>query len=58
MKTGPDALSTAENTSGSAKHENRHDALGNVEKESGSAKPENGARRPLYEGKRVLEHKT
>jgi hypothetical protein len=46
MKTGPDAVGTAENESGSAKHENGTaqnlkmgpDALGTVKNGSGSAK--------------------
>jgi hypothetical protein len=37
MKTGADALGTAENESGSAKHEHRT-AFGMSENESGSAK--------------------
>jgi hypothetical protein len=61
MKTGPDALSTVENESGSTKHVNRTrhprerkkmkagpDALGTVENESGSGIHENGTRRPRY----------
>jgi hypothetical protein len=41
MKKGPDALNTAENESGRAKHENGPDALGAAENEFGSTKPEN-----------------
>jgi hypothetical protein len=41
MKTGHDALGTAENESHSAKHEIVRDALGTAENESGSAKHEN-----------------
>jgi hypothetical protein len=47
-KTGPDALGTTENESGSAKYENGTDALGTAEKESGSTKHEIGTRRPRY----------
>jgi hypothetical protein len=49
MKTGPDAIGTAEKESGRAKHENGTqnikkgaDALGSAENESGRAKDENG----------------
>jgi hypothetical protein len=42
MKTGRNALGTAENESVRAKHENVTDALGTAENESGSAKFENG----------------
>jgi hypothetical protein len=42
MKTGPDALFTAENESSSAKHEKGPDALGSAENMSGSGKHEKG----------------
>jgi hypothetical protein len=71
MKTRPDALRTAENVSGSAKHENgtrrpryrqnmktRVDAVGTAENESGSAKYEIGSRRTQNRRKRVWERKT
>jgi hypothetical protein len=58
MKTGLDALGTAENEIGSAKHEKRTRRPGTVENESGCAKYENGTRRPLYHRKRVRERKT
>jgi hypothetical protein len=45
MKTGPNALGTAENEYGRGKHENETDALGTAEKESGCAKHENRTRR-------------
>jgi hypothetical protein len=48
MKTGLDALGTAENESGSAKYEN----------ESGGAKRENASRRPRYSQKHVRERET
>jgi hypothetical protein len=47
MKTGPDALGTAENEYEDAKHENG----------ARSAKHENGTRRPPYRRKRVRERK-
>jgi hypothetical protein len=46
MKTGPDALNTAENEPGRAKHENETGPLGTAENESGCAKHENETRRP------------
>jgi hypothetical protein len=58
IKTGPDALGTAENESESAKHEKGPDALGTAETESGSAKREKGNRRPRYRRKQVREGKT
>jgi hypothetical protein len=58
MKTGPDALGTAKNMSGSAKQENGANALGTVKNESGRAKYENGTQRPRYRRKRVRERKT
>jgi hypothetical protein len=42
MKIGLIALGTAENESGSTKHENGTDALVTVENESGSSKYEKG----------------
>jgi hypothetical protein len=51
MKMGPDALSTAENEYGSAKHENGPDALGTAENESGRAKHENGTPRTRHRRK-------
>jgi hypothetical protein len=51
MKSGPDALDTAENVSGRAKHETRTDALNTAENESRSAKHENGTGRPRYSQK-------
>jgi hypothetical protein len=47
----PDALDTAENMSGSAKHETRPDDLRITENESGSAKHVNGTRCPRYRRK-------
>jgi hypothetical protein len=58
MKMEADAFGTAENESGSAKHENEPDALGTAENESGRAKHENGTRRPRYCRKRVRGRKT
>jgi hypothetical protein len=58
MKKGHDALRTAENESGRAKHDNKSDALGTAENESGSAKHENGNCRPRYRRKRVPVRKT
>jgi hypothetical protein len=45
MKTGLDALGTAKNESGSAKHEKGPNAHGTAENEFGSAKHENCTRR-------------
>jgi hypothetical protein len=42
MKTGRDALGTAENDSGRAKLKTVPDVLGTAENESGGAKHENG----------------
>jgi hypothetical protein len=53
MKTGFDALGTAENESGRAEHENWTDTRGTTENESGSAKHENWTRRPQYRRKHV-----
>jgi hypothetical protein len=53
MKTSPDALGTAKNESGCAKHENGTDALGTDENESVSVKLENGTRHPRYRRKRA-----
>jgi hypothetical protein len=59
MKTGPNALRTAENVSGSAKHENgTKDAVGTAENEFGGRKHENETRRPRYRWKWVPERKT
>jgi hypothetical protein len=49
MKTGPDALGTAENESGSAKYENG--TRRTAENELGSAKHEKVTRRPRYRRK-------
>jgi hypothetical protein len=57
MKTGHDAPGTAENESGSAKHEKGPDAHSNAENMSGSGKYENGTRCPPYRRKRVRERK-
>jgi hypothetical protein len=46
MKTGPDALDTAENVSGRAKIENGTLPSGNAENESGSPKSKNETRHP------------
>jgi hypothetical protein len=48
MKTIPDALVSAENDSGRAKHENGTDTLGTAENEFGRTKLENVTRRPRY----------
>jgi homoserine kinase len=58
MKTGFDALGTAENESDRAEHENETDTLGTAKNESGSAKYGNWTRRHRYRRKRVREHKT
>jgi hypothetical protein len=58
MKTGPYALGTAENKSGSAKHENGTPRLQYRRKRVRSAKHENGTLHPRNRGKRVREHKT
>jgi hypothetical protein len=50
-KTRPDALGSAENESGSVKHEKGPEALGTAENESVSAKYENGTRRTRYHQK-------
>jgi hypothetical protein len=57
MKTGSDALRTAENVSGNAKHKTGVDTLGTAENVSVSAKHENGTRRPRNRRKRVRERK-
>jgi hypothetical protein len=46
LKMGPDALTTAENEYGNAKHENGTNALGIAGNEFGSAKRENKSLRP------------
>jgi hypothetical protein len=51
MKIGPDAVGTAENGSGSRKHENWTPLLVTAENGSGSAKHENGTRHPRYRQK-------
>jgi hypothetical protein len=43
MKTGPNALGTAENDSGRENIKTIPDGLGTTENESGSAKHENGS---------------
>jgi hypothetical protein len=48
MKTGPDALGTAKNESGSAKHEKGPHALDTAANENGRAKHENGTRRTRH----------
>jgi hypothetical protein len=58
MKTGPDALSTNENGSRSAKHKNETRRRRYRQKESGSAKHKNGTRRGRYRRKWVRERKT
>jgi hypothetical protein len=58
MKTGPDAFGTAQNESGSEKHENGPDSLATAENEYGDAKHENGTRLPSYCRKRVWGWKT
>jgi hypothetical protein len=58
MKIEPDTPGTAENESGSAKHEMRPFTLGTAENESEIAKHENGTRRPRYRRKCVRESKT
>jgi hypothetical protein len=51
IKTGPDALGTAENEVGRAKHENWTRWPSIVQNESGSAKHENWTRRSRYRAK-------
>jgi hypothetical protein len=71
MKTGRDALDTAEYESERAKHENRYwtpsippkTSPGSQNKKKGpvspgTAKHENGTRRTRHRRKRVTEHKT
>jgi hypothetical protein len=58
MKTGHDALGSAENESGRANMKTGPDALGTAENESGNAKYENGTRDPRYGRKRVQARKT
>jgi hypothetical protein len=58
MKTGPDALGTAENVSGVQNMKMGPDALGTAENASGSAKHENGSRRYRYREKRLRGLKT
>jgi hypothetical protein len=59
MKTGPDALATAENEFGRAQNmKTGPDTLGTVKNESGSAKHEKVTRRPRNRRKRVRERKT
>jgi hypothetical protein len=48
MKTGPDALGTAQNESESLKHENETRRPRTAENESESVKHENGTRRSRY----------
>jgi hypothetical protein len=57
MKTGPDALGTAQNESGRAKHKKGPDALGTTQNESGSAKNANRTRHPRYRRKSLRERK-
>jgi hypothetical protein len=58
MKMRPDALGTAGNDFGSAKHENGTRALRTVENVSRSAICENGTRIPRYRQKLVPARKT
>jgi hypothetical protein len=58
MKTGPDAIGTAENESVRATHENGTDALGTAENYYGHAKHEIGTRRPRYRRKLVKKRET
>jgi hypothetical protein len=58
IKNGPFALGTAENESGSAKHEKVPDTLRTAENEFGSIKHENGTQRPRYRRKHVRLRKT
>jgi hypothetical protein len=58
MKTGPDALGTAEKVFGAQNKKTAPDALGTDKNESGRAKHENGTRRPRYGRKRVRACKT
>jgi hypothetical protein len=51
MKTGADAVGTAENESGAQKMKTELDAVGIAENESGSAIHENRTRRLLYRRK-------
>jgi hypothetical protein len=57
IKTGPDALCTAQNEYGNAKHENGTDALNITEKKSRSLKDENGTRQHWYRRKWVPKRK-
>jgi hypothetical protein len=57
MKTGPDALGTAETSPGRQNIKIGPDALGNAENEYGSAKHENWTRHPRYRRKRVRARK-
>jgi hypothetical protein len=57
MKMGADALGTAENESGRAKHENGNETLRTAENESSHAKHENETPRPRYRRKRVRARK-
>jgi hypothetical protein len=58
MKTGPDAVGTAEKSPGAQNMKVGHDALGTAENVSKSAKLENGTRRRRYRRKRVRKRKT
>jgi hypothetical protein len=58
MKTGPDALGTAENEYGSTNMKARPDALRTAENVSESAKYENGTRRRRYRRIRLRDLKT
>jgi hypothetical protein len=58
MKTGPDALGTAEIIPGTQNMKTGPEALDNAKNESGSAKHENGTRRPRYGRKLIQAHKT
>jgi hypothetical protein len=58
MKTGPDAIYTAENESGRTKHEIGPNNLRTAKNVSESAKHENGTRRPCDRRKYVRERKT
>jgi hypothetical protein len=58
MKTGPDALCTAETRTRAQNLKTGPDALATAENVSGSAKLENGTRLPRKRRKRVRERKT
>jgi hypothetical protein len=57
MKTGTDALGTARNEFGRAKHENKTRRPDTAESKSGRAKHENENQRPRYRRERVRMRK-